>query len=146
MPPKPSTDRPYGLSDAEMKACICVLRLLAIDGNIPIDKVALAKLTGHDKPNSAVKIWSLAKAKLVAADVGASPDNATSGEAANRTPTKRGRPTNKTKPVGGKKVAARVDEDEDEVEDEGGEDGLDEPAPKRGKSIITKLEPQDDSF
>lgn len=23
----------------------------------PIDKVALAKLTGHDKPNSAAKIW-----------------------------------------------------------------------------------------
>lgn len=78
MAPKASTDRPYGLSEAEMKACICVLRLLAIDGNvrgfflarafnhiannglvqkIPIDKVALAKLTGHDKPNSAVKIW-----------------------------------------------------------------------------------------
>lgn len=33
-PKQDKTDRPYGLSDAEIKVSICVLRLLAIDGNV----------------------------------------------------------------------------------------------------------------
>lgn len=88
----------------------------------------------------------MAKAKLVAADAGTSADAAASDAAPAMTPAtkpagKRGRPANKTKAGGGKKVAAHVDEDEED-----GDDGLDEPTPKRGKSIIAKQVSADDSF
>ncbi|KAJ4386780.1 hypothetical protein N0V93_009678 [Gnomoniopsis smithogilvyi] len=149
MPPKQdksSADRAYGLSDAEMKTCICVLRLLVVDGNTPIDKVALAKLTGHDKPNSAVKIWSNARAKLAAAHAGGTSDNATDDEAAAMAPAikpaKRGRPANKTKAGKGKKVAAVVDDEEEEEDHD--DDDLKAPAPKRSKGI-TKREAEDNS-
>ncbi|KAK2600753.1 hypothetical protein N8I77_010262 [Diaporthe amygdali] len=113
-----SSNGMFGLSDSEVKIALCSLKLMVADGQGKVDKDQLAALTGHTNPDSANRVWYMARKKMIDNDASTPAGSSTSlddigtpTKGPKKTPSKMGSKTPKKRT----KKQAEVEDDEAEA-------------------------------
>ncbi|KAG8166436.1 hypothetical protein KVR01_002125 [Diaporthe batatas] len=125
-----SSNETFGLSESEVRVALCALKVILANTAPKVEKDHLAKLTGHNNADSAIRVWNMAKAKLMKdspSEPGTSPKSAdTPTKSAKKTAAKTRAPTPKKR---GK---------EEFEGEESGDEQVEKPAKKRARKAAPK--------